>query len=761
MGISFKVRRIGSALVLPWALFVGLSISRAESTLVSNAAPAARDSGAFLCPTQPQYVRADGSTDIDLGTAAPIDDKTVSMKVSTFISKDQEVGDIGFSGTAPGEPLQPELSSYPIAGPRLTPPLLSNDLTPGTSYTGTLWITVGDHKVTACEIDLVMPKYPRGELRSDRPSVSRAVMLRMWFGDPDDAHASFILYEKDRRRVDAVSAMLEGASAAPSGTFDPAQFVTFLVDGTPNPRFMETSPSNAAPRDAAKPIERAQAPPIVIPRDRQLGIGMQFRSLSAGQYAFSLRLSAANAAVPGPKVDVSLTVRHHWFWAVLAVFLALALSFVISKGIVNWRERIRIRTRIAQLEVERFDAHASLPSVVFLRAVLDQSTRLVEKERMLPPPPSVYDYLTRADRVVTIIRRYSLLKRDLDACPCLDSVKFHYDQAIADIMRRIGPQPLDQKTTDGIVEDLAALNSRLADPDAWYWTTLKTKAMLLAKRTEEVRSEFGTQTVVDDWLGKLENFPATQDRSVDQAFWMVNLLYSRREFGDDISALIQRYTDTKSLAETFKLADDLAWKRLTQAAANKAVRIVRMDDSDSPETLSPTKFLLHFDDPVIGESYLVTNILKYQWHFDLAQVHKPGRSRHKEPQTRHWTVTTTGTRVTQYAPFAGQLKVSITIRRITSAGVEQIELPALSMPVVENTELSLVKALDSSELFLMGIIAAVALVTSIPALYLAKPTFGSFADYIAILAWAIGIDQGKNLVQLMKTFPADAPAESK
>jgi hypothetical protein len=759
MGTSFKVRRIGSALVLTWALFVGLSTLRAEGTPVSNAAPApaAHDSGAFLCPTQPQYVRANGSTDIDFGTAAPIDDKTASLKVSTFISKDQEVGDIGFNGTAPGEPLQPELSSYPIAGPHLTPPLLANDLTPGTSYTGTLWITVGDHKVTACGIELVMPKYPRGELRSDRPSVSRAVMLRMWFGDPDDAHASFILSEKDGRRVDAVSAMLEGASAAPSGTFDPAQFVTFFVNGMPNPRFMESSPSNAAPRDAAKAVESAQAPPIVIARNRQLGIGMQFHSLSAGQYAFSLRLSAANVAVPGPKIDVTFTVRHHWIWAVLAVLLALALSFFISKGIVNWRERMRIRARIAQLEVERFDDHASLSSVVFLRAVLDQSTQLVATERMLPPPPSVYDYLTRADRVVTIIRRYSLLKHDLDACSCLDSVKFHYNQAIADIMRRIGPQPLDQKTTDGIVEDLAAINSRLTDPDAWYWATLKTKATLLAKQAQELRGEFGTQTVVDDWLGKLENFPAAQDRSVDQAFWMVNLLYSRREFSDDISALIQRYIDTKSLTETFKLADDLAWKRLTQAAANKALRIVRMDDSDSPETLSPTKFLLHFDDPGVGESYLVSDILKYQWQFDLAQAHKPGRSRRKEPQSRRWTVATNGPRVTQYAPFAGHLKVSVTIRRITAAGVEQIELPALSVSVIENTELALVKALDGSELFLMGIIAAVALVTSIPALYLAKPTFGSFADYIAILAWAIGIDQGKNLVQLMKTFPADAP----
>ena len=399
--------------------------------------------------------------------------------------------------------------------------------------------------------------------------------------------------------------------------------------------------------------------------------------------------------------------------------------------------------------------------MVFLRAVLDQSTRLIEKERMLPPPPSVYDNLTLADRVVSIIRRYSQLMRDLDKCPCLDSVKFHYNLAIAEIMRRITSQPLDQKTTDGIVEDLAAIGSRLSEPDAWYWATLKAKATLLAKQADEVRGELGAPTLVADWLAKLQNFPATEDRSVDHAFWLVSLLYLRREFKDDISLLIDRYTSTQSLTETFKLADDLAWKRLKLAADNKELRIVCLDDSDSPETLSPTKFLLHFDDPFIGESYLVTNILKYQWDLDLVPIHETGKLRRAEPHARHWTVATNGPRVTQYAPFPGQLKVSLTIRRVGSSGVEQIDIPHLTLRVVENTELSLIKVLDGSEVFLMSIIAVVALVTSIPALYLAKPTFGSFADYVAILAWAIGIDQGKNLVQLMKAFPADAPADGK
>lgn len=61
---------------------------------------------------------------------------------------------------------------------------------------------------------------------------------------------------------------------------------------------------------------------------------------------------------------------------------------------------------------------------------------------------------------------------------------------------------------------------------------------------------------------------------------------------------------------------------------------------------------------------------------------------------------------------------------------------------------------------LIRIVTAIALMVGLPTLYFAKATFGSFGDYIAILTWAIGVDQGKNLIQLMKTYPADGAAIS-
>jgi hypothetical protein len=54
--------------------------------------------------------------------------------------------------------------------------------------------------------------------------------------------------------------------------------------------------------------------------------------------------------------------------------------------------------------------------------------------------------LVRAERVVTILRVLA---------PCPPSVKGHFRDLIADIMGRIGVQPLEQSTADAIVAELS------------------------------------------------------------------------------------------------------------------------------------------------------------------------------------------------------------------------------------------------------------------------------------------------------------------
>lgn len=195
----------------------------------------------------------------------------------------------------------------------------------------------------------------------------------------------------------------------------------------------------------------------------------------------------------------------------------------------------------------------------------------------------------------------------------------------------------------------------------------------------------------------------------------------------------------------------MVWGRLSGAiTTGNQVRVEAVDGAEPAQRLRPFKLEVKFDDPDIATSYLVSNVLLYKWKFELT-----GKSGKPE---KVWTVTVNAPRITQFASLMGQLKVSLTIIRPGQGQLppEKRELQlAVSSPytIFDNDELAFSRGIDKRERFLFLLVLLIALVTALPALYLAKPTFGSFADYIAILAWAIGVDQTKNIVQLLNTAP--------
>ena len=435
-----------------------------------------------------------------------------------------------------------------------------------------------------CSLDLLMPKLPKAELASDSQSLTRTVTLPFpglpFLGGDRNPSLATRLFEKTRsRRIDGITATLDGGTESPEGSFDLERHVSFWLNGKEVPDFTQLRWPIAD--------EKGRMARTLQPGD-QLNVEMKLHDLDTGKYAFPLRFVGVNTAAATPKLDVTVNVRHHWLWAVIAVVIALVVSFVISTGIVNWRERIRIRRHVQQMREESFAEHADLPSVVFLHAVLAQTDKITARRWFLPPPPSATEYLARADRVITILRRYSSLRNALNEAACLSSVKLHYREAIAEVMHRIGPQPLDQKTTDGIVEDLGAIAARLDHPDAWYWSHLKSEASLLTQQARDVKAALGKPDLVEELLGTLENPPADPDknrdetRKFDRTYWFVKLLYSRHAFPKDVAALIDAYKPDESLEETvFKVGDELAWERLSKAANHNQIEVKLVDSVDS------------------------------------------------------------------------------------------------------------------------------------------------------------------------------------
>jgi cytochrome b subunit of formate dehydrogenase len=74
----------------------------------------------------------------------------------------------------------------------------------------------------------------------------------------------------------------------------------------------------------------------------------------------------------------------------------------------------------------------------------------------------------------------------------------------------------------------------------------------------------------------------------------------------------------------------------------------------------------------------------------------------------------------------------------------------LDVPVVESGEVRWYKQFERAEMVSFAIAMVIAIVSGL-ALYAQKQTFGSFQDYVLLFLWGVGADQGKNLVQLLKS----------
>lgn len=707
----------------------------------------------FRCPTGLQIGALDGSTSIDFPRTDPTRELELDVQLTAFLSNQQELGQVGFGKAEPNAPPLVRASKVKLSKDgSFVPAIRTVGLTPGTTYGGKIWFSIGERRVLECAIEIVIPKLPKGELVLDAQTLTRNLTLSPLFGDGADGERtlSVRLFDKDRsHHIDGLAAVLDGVTASPEGSFELPRHVEFLFEG---------NKVNAlgVPRlaNSASPASASSGPPA-LEAGQQLDVGIRMKDLQAGSYAFSLRFRGSNTATEGPKLDVSVNVRDHWFWAVLAEVVALAISFFFSKGIVSWRERMRLRGRVFQMRESMKGTRPDLPSYVFLDAVLAQTLKVLNGQWVLPPPPSVYDFLARGQRVVAILVRYREVTELLRKATTTVAVERYYHRSINQVLSRIGATPLDQKTADAVVAELNAIATQLTEPEVGYWSNMQRLAVSLARDARTAQHLLGDQAVIDPLLDRLEKAGTTPDPRVDSAYWLVRLLYSRKSFPDEIKNLVDAYRPAEDIEAVYKVADASAWARLKEAIAAQTVSIRSTQDPSKLEALYPLKFVLKFVDPALTESYFVNNVATYAWHLRFTGQ-KKFRFRKPLELSSELTPVETGPRITQYAPFPGKVQLDVTIKW----NKQSVKVPttgSAEFDVAENSELSAQKGFDLSELILMAIMFVVALATGLPALYFSKLTFGSFGDYVAMLTWAIGVDQSKNLIQLMRSYPTDGP----
>jgi hypothetical protein len=708
----------------------------------------------FRCPAAAQTVRDDGSITFDVPRATPPGALAVDLRLSAFVSQDNERGDIGFAPAAGGTQLRDELTGFQVPGDRLTVALRARGLTEGAVYSGTLSLAPGGRDALDCPVTVAMPKLPRGELMTDRQSFVTTVTAP-WLGTAG-ASVSLRMFEKTRTRpLYGITVELDGSAESPGGGFDLDRNATFQINGRP-----VSSLTQLPPEDLRDPA-RAIAP------GGQLEVQIALHDLQVGKYAFGLRFNAANAVSPTQRIELTVNARHAWPWAVLAVVAALLVSFVLTKSIGGWRKRIGLSRRIELLRDQSFVEHSDLAIAVFLRVVLDQTEELLARHRFIPPPDSVDEYITRAERGARILTCYSSVAGQLRAIRCADRIKHYYQDAIADAILRVGPAPLDQATTDAIVEQLAGIEKGLVEPFPSYWANITSRGRVMAQQLRDDRQALRELAQVDklvDALAHPEQLadPKPDDLRVaayDRLYWFGRLLYARRNDQTHVQQLVQHCKPCQGsndfpdvdLDGLFKDADRLSWERLKVDVPGR-VKIQQLQPGQGPEALHPLRFTLWFENRSCADSYFVNNVLVYEWEFQftpdkplqrVSRIDSPVRV--KQP------------RVTMYVPAAGKLQVRARIWWPTASASEPpLELEAKEFIIGPNQDLLLVNQLEASTVVYFGVMAAIAVATGLPTLYLDNPTFGSYADYVKILVWGIGIDQGKNLIQLVQSAPADA-----
>lgn len=708
----------------------------------------------FRCPDPAQIVRADDSIVFDV-PRAPAGVRTVDLRLSPFTSQDNERGDIGFPPAPKGTQLLDEQAGLAVPGDHLTVTLRSRGLSEGVTYSGKLSLAPGGREgVLSCPINVAMPKLPKGELAADRPSFTTTITTP-WFGTTD-AHVSLHLFEKARARpLYGITAALDGSVESPDGGLDLDHDVIFEVNGRPAPHFTQLLP------------EDLREPARAIARGGQMEVKVKLQDLQVGKYAFGLRFNAANATSPTQRIELIVNVRHAWPWAVLAIVVALVVSFVLTKSIAGWRKRIGVRRRVEQLRDQGFVEHSDLAIAVFLRVVLDQTEDLLARHPFLPPPDSVDEYITRAERVARILGCYSSVIGMLRTTPCADRIKYYYREVITDAIHRVGPAPLDRATTDAIVEQLAAIERALAEPFPSYWANITNQGRLLAQRLRGVRHTLQELAQVDKLTDALAHPEQLADAkpddlrvaAYDRLYWLGRLLYSRREDQEHVQQLVghckpcQGHDDFPDvdLDGLYKDADRRAWDRL-KAEIPGRVKIQQVQPGQGPQALYPLRFMLQFENRALADSYFVNNILVYEWEFRFAPD-KPSRSDFRIDSP----VRVNQPRVTMYVPAAGKLQVRVRIFWPSSTSESPLELEAPEITIGPNQDLLLLNRLEASMVLYFGLLAVVAVATGLAALYSNNPTFGSYADYVKILLWGIGVDQGKNLIQLVGAIPADLP----
>jgi hypothetical protein len=493
---------------------------------------------------------------------------------------------------------------------------------------------------------------------------------------------------------------------------------------------------------------------LTIPAAATVPVKITVGGMPAGKHTATLRFLAAGAGDDAGKLGLTVEASHSIWWAVLALLIALAVSVGVTKLLGRLRERLLTSARIRGADSLWLAGMPSVLAVVWVRDILHEARTL--NRAWFTTPPLIETRLSETKAVLDVLEQAYQVDQDIRRYQLPEFVRRRAVTALKSVVARLETTALSEPRAAQLRSDLVALaswttTSKLAET---YGNEVKGAiAALFCQINLDEIADIAARAAMEDLQegirADLDPVPTELDAllRVEEAYARLRLLWERRETGE-FGWLVGLERDGDTLDALFTLADKAAWFRLRQTPLE--IVVTRPTDPAGWTAWTPLVLSVVPADENLARTYLFLRGLQYEWTFALRSA--DGKKTILSPPENPSISQDPSTVV--YADRAGTLMASVTLRY----GLETLPSLGFEVNIGPSSDDTLVQKLARADVFSFAVAAIVAMASGLWLLYGKQPTFGSVQDYVGLMAWGVGVDQGKNLLQLLSSW-SSSPAK--
>lgn len=637
-----------------------------------------------------------------------------------------------------------------------------SDPVPGIEYSGNLTVSAAGIGPETWKLTLLRP-LPVADLSAD---VNRATMnltinpLKKLFGAESEPADFLVTLTEKTGDAPIIGLTVRRAPGSEFHEgFDLDNDLQFFLDGQ--------EIDGLASWDKARTQDNAEL--RNIPPGAQRSLKVRIRELPRGTHKLLLQINAVNAKTEtAPVVELDVNVRHSLIAPALILLLAIAFSYLITKGTINWRQRLKLKEMARALDRVWLEDVREKPAVVWLRATRRQTLTTLRRFSLLPAPEGLALKLENAMRLLRVLKRYVEVRNQIASRISYYMLKFRLESDLEQIIAGIEPGQLDTANEATLKAELDALEQCLLEPRSRYapyveQSQTRVRGLNVVGKLAEVIDSAKMKKIENLWNDYVkasidDKTPTEKLMQIDRVCASMRVLKRHLELDEkkvlkDLAEVIARDDpDDIDVEAMFSVTNDAMWSKIKSAVANEKVQISPSSTrpSATPRTaLVPTTFSVVFhDDPNLDDTFMVKRRMQSNWEFELVQ--KPGFRRSADKPIR-WHTSSLGKKLLQFAPAGGTLKMCVKL------GFRKDQ----SEPIIGELDIAASPSVFRQlflwqEVVLLLVSIAIAFFSGLVLYYETNISFGSMQDYLALFTWGVGVDQGKNLAQTFQSLSSQS-----